>query len=50
MSEQAKENAEQLAELLAKVPEDQRKIVTAQVMGTIQGVVLADSLKEAKTA
>lgn len=49
MSEQ--ESVEQLAELIAKIPEEEkRKIVAAQVIGTIQGVVLADSLNEVKTA
>ena len=45
MSNQTKESAEKLAELLEKVPKEQREIVAAQIIGTIQGVALAASME-----
>ena len=41
---------EQLAELLATVPEDQQELVAAQLLGVTQGVLLAAALQEEKSA
>jgi predicted SnoaL-like aldol condensation-catalyzing enzyme len=48
VTEPEKASVELFSELFNKVPEDQRKIVAAQMIGTIQGVMLANSMNGEK--
>ncbi len=44
-----KSQAQRIAELLAKVPNEVRDVVTAQIIGTVNGVLIAASADK-KTA
>lgn len=47
---ETRDYAEKLADLMEKVPKDKREIVAAQVIGTMQGVALAESMNQQKSA
>lgn len=42
--------AERLAEEIAKVPDDQKEIVAALLLGTCQGVQIAEKMQQRATA
>lgn len=55
MSEETKKTekktlAERLAEEMAKVPDDQKEIVAALLLGTCQGVQIAAQMQQRATA
>lgn len=50
MNEREVPMVDQLAELLATVPEDKQELVAAQLLGVTQGVLLASALEEQQTA
>lgn len=45
-----KTRVEQLAELMASVPEEQQELVAAQLLGVAQGVMLAAAIDEGRTS
>ena len=49
-NEEIRKCAEEIARFMEKVPLDKREIVAAQIIGTMQGVVLAESMNQQKSA
>ena len=47
MDEQKKSLTERIAEEMAKVPDDKKEMVAALLIGTCQGVQLADQMQRA---
>lgn len=49
-TEKQKTFAEQLAEEMAKVPDDKKEVVAALLLGTCQGVQIAEQMQQRATA